>query len=354
MTAAPRLSICIATFKRGDFIGETLTSIVPQLTDEVEIVVLDGASPDDTAAVVGYYAARHPQIRYTRAKSNSGVDADFDQAVKLARGEHCWLFTDDDEFAPDAVATVLGELEDTSLDLLVVDAEVRDVNLVHVFEPARLKVSGRRDYGPEDRDGFMIDAGDALSFIGGVIIRRSAWLARERARYYGSLFVHVGVIFQEPPLARARILARPLVRIRMGNAMWSGRAFDIWMFMWPELIWSFTGYSDVAKASVVAREPWRGIRDALTYRAYGSFTRKEFRERLSWRGSAMDRLALRVVLTIPGGLAHAIILLKFALAGRRRSSVTYNLLTASRHSNPVSRALGRAMGYVLDPRRTTK
>ncbi|HEU0044523.1 glycosyltransferase family 2 protein [Sphingomonas sp.] len=345
-----RLSICIATFKRADYIGETLASIVPQLTDQTEILILDGASPDNTAEVVGRFAAEYPQVRYVRAETNSGIDADFDRAVGLASGEHCWLFSDDDVLAPDAVATVLAELADGDPDVLIVDAEVRDVHLDHVFEPARLKTAGRRDYLPADRDAFMADAGDTLSFIGCVIIRRSAWLARDRASYYGTLFVHVGVIFQQPPLPLARVLAKPLVRIRMGNAMWSGRAFDIWMFKWPELIWGFAGYSDAAKAKVVAREPWRGLRDVLTYRAYGSFTGREYRARQTEFRSGRKRLPLRLILALPGGLAHLLVVAKSALSRNRNSSVVYNLLIASRHSNPISRGIGRLIGYSLPAR----
>lgn len=40
----PRLSICIPTYNFGEFIGETLDSIVCQATDETEIVIVDGAS----------------------------------------------------------------------------------------------------------------------------------------------------------------------------------------------------------------------------------------------------------------------------------------------------------------------
>ena len=81
-----RLSICIATFKRADMIGETLDSIVSQLEDGVEVVVLDGASPDNTADVVAAYTARYPAVRYVRESTNSGIDADFDKAVGHARG----------------------------------------------------------------------------------------------------------------------------------------------------------------------------------------------------------------------------------------------------------------------------
>ncbi len=49
------LSICIATYNRAEYIGETLESIIPQVTDEVEIVIVDGASTDNTSSVVKHY-----------------------------------------------------------------------------------------------------------------------------------------------------------------------------------------------------------------------------------------------------------------------------------------------------------
>jgi len=48
----PRLSICIPTYNFGRFIGETLDSILPQATEDVEVTVVDGASTDNTADIV--------------------------------------------------------------------------------------------------------------------------------------------------------------------------------------------------------------------------------------------------------------------------------------------------------------
>ena len=71
-----RLSICIATYNRGAFIGETLDCLLPQLSEEVELLVLDGASPDQTQSVVEARMAACPFIRYQREPTNSGVDQD--------------------------------------------------------------------------------------------------------------------------------------------------------------------------------------------------------------------------------------------------------------------------------------
>ncbi len=339
------VSICIATFKRGHLIGETLASIAPQLTKEVEVVVLDGASPDDTASVVGAYAERHPNIRYIREETNSGIDVDFDKAVGHARGRHCWLFSDDDLIVPGGVARVLAELAASDPDLLVVDAEIRDKHLAQVFEKRRMPFSGRRIYGPADADRALAELGDALSFIGCAIFRRSAWLARDRASYFGSLFVHVGVAFQQPALPRIVGLGEPLIHIRIANAMWTARGFEIWMFLWPDLIWSFAGPSAVAKRKVVPREPWRQPQKLLVWRAHGAYGSEEYRRFLAPRASLPERLWMQAIARLPGHLAHSLVVGLLSATGHRRASSVYQLVEGSRYSNRLSRIIAGSSAH---------
>src|SRR4051794_4708620 len=105
------LSICIATRNRAALIGATLESIVTQCTGEVEVVILDGASTDNTEQVVRLYQMRFPCVRYFRQDTNLGIDRDFASAVDLAEGEYCWLFSDDDVLKPGAVRIVLDALQ---------------------------------------------------------------------------------------------------------------------------------------------------------------------------------------------------------------------------------------------------
>lgn len=335
------LSLCIATFNRGAFIGRTLDTIVDQLPPGVEIVVVDGNSQDETPRVLTQYAGRHSCIRYYRESINSGIDGDYDKAVGYATGEHCWLVADDDLLAPGAVARVLDCLEDGAIDLLVVDSEVRDATLRTVLNASRLPVTGERRYGPDDGDAFLRDAGEGLSFIGGTIIRRSLWMERDRAPYMGSLFIHMGVIFQSPRIKLAKVVAEPLVIIRLGNAMWSARSFEIWMFKWPELIWGFTGYGDDAKRSVVPREPWRDAKRLFAFRANGAYSTVELKRFFSNRDVGTWRAMLWAVALFPGRLANILSVLFLMLRGHAHGAGGYNLVGCSRYSNPVSRALVR-------------
>lgn len=313
--AAPRLSVCIATFRRASFIGETLRSILGQLRPGVEVVIVDGASPDATPEVVRDAAGGRPEVRYFREAENSGVDADYDKAVGYARGVHCWLMTDDDVLAPGAVDQVLAAIADGP-DLVVVNADTRTPDLARVLDERLMPVPGDRDYAAADAPALFADTASYLTFIGGVVVRRDAWLSRERRAYYGSLFIHVGVLFQEPALARARLLAAPLVRIRWGNAMWTPRAFEIWMFKWPALVWSFPALPDAVKARVCPREPWRNLRMLGLHRARGSYSLAEYRRSLAGRGGPAFRLAAMTVAVTPRSLASALAALYCLVAAR--------------------------------------
>lgn len=302
-----RLSICIATYGRAGFIGQTLESILTQVGEQVEVVVVDGASPDDTSAVVGTFLSAYPRLVYRREASNEGVDRDFDKAVQYARGEYCWLMSDDDVLAPDAVATVLARLA-CEPELVVVNAEIRSKDMTLLLKPSQLEVSSDLDFdSPEHERLFAVTAG-YLSFIGAVVIRRSTWLARDRVPYFGSLFIHVGVIFQPPVLGRAIIIARPLIRIRYGNAMWSARGFEIWIDKWPRLVWSFDQFSDKVKRAVTPRDPASSLKVLLHYRALGAYGLAEY-EAFFHRSKRAHHWLAKLVARLPAPLVNTAIAL---------------------------------------------
>ena len=276
----PLLTICIATYNRAGFIGETMESIIPQLTDDVELLVVDGASTDRTESVVRGYADLDPRIRYVRLSCKGGVDQDYCKSVELARGEFCWLFTDDDLLKPGAVAAVKTAIVQGNC-LIVVNAEVRDNELSAVLNPGKIAASTDRMYASDQMEELCADAMSHLSFIGAVVIRRDIWLSRDRERYFGTEFVHVGVIFQDRLPGPTLVIAKPYICIRYGNGQWKSRGFEIWMMKWPKLVWSFGHISDTAKRSVVRQNPWSNLAILIFERGIGAYSLKHYHAHLS-------------------------------------------------------------------------
>lgn len=333
----PKLSICIATYNRGNFISETIDSILVQITPEVELVIVDGASPDNTQDIMEQYVLLHPEIRYFREQNNSGVDRDYDKAVCYAKGEYCWLMTDDDLLRANAIKTVLSTLMNGD-ELIVVNSEVRSKDLSLVLQSQILEPGITKQYNYSEREKFFIAAAKYLSFIGCVVIKRINWISRDRASYYGTLFIHVGVIFQDPPINAVRIIDKPLIIIRYGNAMWTARGFEIWMFKWPNLIWSFQSYSDTAKRKICRREPWRKLKPLLKYRAMGNYNINEYHKIWPNGNIGIKGFAAYLISVLPASLANIIIVSIFLFSTKNKSRVLYDLLR-SPHAGALSQFL---------------
>ncbi len=325
----PVLSICMGTFCRAGYLGETLDSILGQWCDGLELVVVDGASTDETPQVMERYCAAHPHIRYCREPVNSGIDGHYDKAVGYATGRHCWLMSDDDLFAPGALAHVMKLLEaQPELDLLVLNTEVRTRDLSVQLMERRFPLREDLRYGPDDTDRLLAETALHLSFISATVVRRDLWMARERERYYGSYFIHIAVLFQAP-VRHARFVARPLVVMRDGNANWTARSFEIWMRRWPELIWSFDHFGESARARVTPREPALDLKLLTWLRAHGHYGRAEY----SYVGpklGAAARAAALLLTCMPARLANAVVASHCAAsAGADASMKLYGLVNAS-------------------------
>lgn len=339
----PKLTICIATYKRASFIRETLDSILGQMRPGVELVLVDGASPDNTAEVVTEYVAKYPELRYYRESENSGVDGDYDKAVGYANGEYCWLMTDDDLLHPGAINKVMDRLQERT-DLVIVNAEVRSADFSIMLDERLIRLDGDKVYGAGDEESMFLETTQGLSFIGCVVIRREVWLARDRRSYYGSLFVHVGVIFQHTPIARTALIAEPLITIRYGNAMWTPRGMEIWIVKWPELIWSFMDFTDKSKSILCPRGGWHLVKRLMFYRATGAYTNKEYDEIVSKKFVGPTRMASKLVAIIPVTFAGFIACMySVFLGGRGSRMITYSL-NNSQHRNTVTRWAARIAG----------
>jgi hypothetical protein len=110
---SPLLSLCFPTYNRACLLDGALRAALSQLTpamhDQVEVVVLDNASPDQTPAVVQGAQADfpHARLRHVRRPHNIGPDANFCDAPHQAQGKFLYLLSDDDVLLPGAVPTLL-------------------------------------------------------------------------------------------------------------------------------------------------------------------------------------------------------------------------------------------------------
>ena len=90
------VSVVIPTYNRATIVRAAINSVVGQSYPNVEVVVVDDGSRDDTRQVVESYG---PPVRYL-SQANSGVSAARNRGFAAARGEFIALLDSDDEFLP--------------------------------------------------------------------------------------------------------------------------------------------------------------------------------------------------------------------------------------------------------------
>ena len=87
---SPTFSIILSTYNRAHLVDRTLRSVLAQTYQDFEIIVVDDASTDETAAVVTSFDDE--RIIYIRHEKNGGVAVANNTAIRQAKGEYiCFL-----------------------------------------------------------------------------------------------------------------------------------------------------------------------------------------------------------------------------------------------------------------------
>ena len=107
----PAVSVVIPAYNHAAFLPGTLASVFGQTFTDVEVIVVNDGSPDDTAAVVKPYADAG-RVRYVE-QPNAGQAAARNRGVALAAGEFVALLDDDDTWPADKLAWQVNVLRST-------------------------------------------------------------------------------------------------------------------------------------------------------------------------------------------------------------------------------------------------
>ncbi len=182
------LSLCFPTYNRASLLDgalrAALSQITPLLAGQVEVVVLDNASPDETPQVVAEVQAQYPgvRVRSVRRPENIGPDANFCTASAEAAGEFVYLLSDDDVLLPGAVATLLGLLQAyPTLDAVALNVREFRKSAAETEDKGFFKIQDRL---VQSKDEALILLGTHLTFISCIAFRRANVLGRDYAARY--------------------------------------------------------------------------------------------------------------------------------------------------------------------------
>ena len=194
----PWLTIAIPTYNRSSYLKKSLENISEEILEnnlnkEIEVIISDNFSDDNTIEVAYEFTYRFKFIRYSRNSYNMGPDQNFIKCRNLANGRFLLLLGDDDLFVKGGIKTIVDLIKKNKLLSLivinshkkVVSPNIRGTDEEFCFrKPAKLIFS--------DKDDFLttIDP-DPLTFMSSLIFNMQVL---ENIENYtegtGSHFIH--------------------------------------------------------------------------------------------------------------------------------------------------------------------
>ena len=166
------MSVGIPTYNRRPLLERAVRSVLAQDHGEIELIVSDDASPDDSAAAMT--AIGDPRLRFTRHPVNLGHAANYDWVLRQARGEYFMWLADDDWLDPSYVRRCLAALRGDPATILVCGLARYYVGDVHEVDERPIDLLDERPGARLLRYFARVNMNGALFGLA----RREDWLRR--------------------------------------------------------------------------------------------------------------------------------------------------------------------------------
>lgn len=111
----PLVSCIVPTRNRASLVKRALHSIVQQTYDNLEILVVDDASNDDTASIVHNWMQSDQRIRYIKNPTALGGGGARNKALNAASGQYVAFLDDDDEWLPEKIELQINSIESDAI-----------------------------------------------------------------------------------------------------------------------------------------------------------------------------------------------------------------------------------------------
>lgn len=109
-----RISFIMPTFNRADYIGESIKTILAQMSTDDELVVVDDGSTDHFEAAIAPYL---DHLQYVR-QDNAGKSVALNRGLDMTSGRYVWICDDDDLLEPGCVDLLITTLESSDAEMV--------------------------------------------------------------------------------------------------------------------------------------------------------------------------------------------------------------------------------------------
>ena len=138
----PRVSAIIGSYNNAATLGRAISALLEQTVTDLELIVINDGSGDDSPAIAREAAQRDPRVRTIALGENVGISRSLNQAIEEARAEYVAIQDADDYSEPTRLERQLAVLE-TEPDVAVVGCRMREVDAAgHELAPRTKLAAG--------------------------------------------------------------------------------------------------------------------------------------------------------------------------------------------------------------------
>ena len=135
------VSIVTVCFNSEATIRKTIESVLGQTYPEIEYIIVDGLSEDNTVAVAREYESRFREKGYTYrviSEKDKGIYDAMNKGIRMATGEVIGIVNSDDWLEPHAVQTVADTYQETGFDMFYADLNLIKDNGTVIVKHSKL------------------------------------------------------------------------------------------------------------------------------------------------------------------------------------------------------------------------
>ena len=140
-----KVSVIVPVYNVESYLDKCLTSLVKQTLQEIEIIIVNDGSKDNSEKIIEKYLKKYPEkIKYIK-KANGGLSSARNEGLKYASGEYIGFVDSDDYVSLNTFNLMYKKAKEKNFDLVV-------CNLNYVYESKTKMVSAGLDKDLENED----------------------------------------------------------------------------------------------------------------------------------------------------------------------------------------------------------
>lgn len=233
------LTIAIPTYNRADKLSGAIQSLVEKTRGRnVEIIVSDNASKDNTKEIVNAFVDKGYPIKYYCNKENLGYAGNFISCFNHAKGKYVWLLSDDDILTNGAV--------DSILECIKRSPEIIKLKTVST---AQTDAIGEACETIEftDREKFYEAIGILSTFITGIVFKTDNIKAIDKSKYVGNSLI-LGYVLESLGHEGVYLINNTCCAYATPNEKVSYDVYKVWVYQYAHDFFTIgrkSGFSDM-------------------------------------------------------------------------------------------------------------